>query len=214
MAASPAHTPSKSGFDFTRHMRLLSADMVARLPELAHVDLDRVAIGFSQTRTTASHGLHAAITPMRFERGALVTRRAGGQALTVERMFDPSGREILYIISFYLPRFLNEPLSEKLATTLHELWHISPRFDGDLRRYRGRCYAHGPSQAAYDATIERLLKKWHSLNPPDHLYTFLRNDFRSLVRHHGQVVGQKIPTPKLIPVAARRRPAPPQHRSP
>ena len=172
------------------------------------------AISFSQTRKTASHGLYASLTPMRFERGSLVTRRAGGQALTVERLFDPSGHEILYIISFYLPRFLNEPLSEKLSTTLHELWHISPRFDGDLRRYRGRCYAHGPSQAAYAATIERLLKKWRSLSPPKHLYAFLRDDFRSLVRRHGQVVGQKIRTPKLIPVAARRRPAATGRRSP
>ena len=214
MAASPAHTPAELSFDFTRHMRLLSADMVARLPELAHVDLDRVAISFSQTRKAVTHGLHATTTPMRFEHGSLVTRCAGGQTLTVERLFDPSGREILYIISFYLPRFLNEPLSEKLSTTLHELWHISPRFDGDLRRYRGRCYAHGPSQAAYDATIERLLKKWCSLDPPEHLYAFLRDDFRTLVCRHGQVVGQKIPTPKLIPIAARRRPSPARHRSP
>ncbi len=201
MAASAACTTRKPGFDFTRHMRLLSADMVARLPELHHVDLDRVAISFSQTRKAVSHGLHATLTPMRFEQGSLIGRR-GGERVTVERFFDPRGREILYVLSFYLPRFLNEPLREKLATTLHELWHISPQFDGDLRRHGGRCYAHGPSQAAYDATVERLLDRWLSLGPPPDLYAPLRLNIRQWVRRHGQVVGQKIRTPRLIPVAA------------
>ena len=203
MAASSARKTGAPDFDFTYHMRLLCADMVGRLDELSHVDLNRVAIGFSQTRKAVAHGLHASLTPMRFEQGSLLSRR-GGEQLTVQRFFDPHGREILYILSFYLPRFLNEPLRENLATTLHELWHISPRFDGDLRRHDGRCYAHGPSQAAYDATVNRLLDRWLLLGPPPSLYAPLRCNFRQLVRQHGQVVGQKIPTPKLIPLAAGR----------
>ena len=31
-------------FDFTAQMRAVCQDMVARLPELAHIDLDQVAI--------------------------------------------------------------------------------------------------------------------------------------------------------------------------
>ena len=42
-------------------------------------------------------------------------------------------------MSFYLPRFCDQSLDEKLSTVMHELWHISPAFDGDIRRLPGRC---------------------------------------------------------------------------
>jgi hypothetical protein len=37
--------------DFTARIRLVCVDMVARLPELAHVDMCRVAVAFSQARS-------------------------------------------------------------------------------------------------------------------------------------------------------------------
>jgi hypothetical protein len=83
---------------------------------------------------------------------------------------------------------------------VHELWHISPRFDGDLRRFGGRCYAHSASQRRYDAKVEQLVDRWLSLEPPASVYNFLRYEFRELVRRYGRVYGVKIPTPKLIPV--------------
>ena len=64
---------------------------------------------------------------------------------------------MLYILNFYLPRFLDLPFREKLTTMLHELWHIGPKFDGDVRRLGGRCFAHGSSQKQYDAHVEALL---------------------------------------------------------
>ena len=39
---------------------------------------------------------------------------------------------MLYLLSFYLPRFLKLPWREKLATVIHELWHVNPQFNGDL----------------------------------------------------------------------------------
>ena len=58
----------------------------------------------------------------------------------VQQIRDQQGREMLYLLSFYMPRFQNLSFSEKLITILHELWHISPDFDGDLRRLAGRRY--------------------------------------------------------------------------
>lgn len=188
-----------SGFDFTLHMRWLCDDMVARLPELSHIDIARVAIRFCQARKSVRHGLQASLTPLRFERGELYTLRRG-RRWTVQRIYDESGREMLYLLSFYLPRFLNHTLREKLSTVIHELWHIGPSFDGDLRRHPGRCFAHSHSQRQYDAVMEQLTAKWLSLDPPAERYRFLHCDFRQLERQHGPVFGLKIPTPKLIPV--------------
>ena len=88
--------------------------------------------------------MFASLTPLRFAGGQRHTLRRGRQ-WTLQRVCE-DGREMLYILNFYLPRFLDLPLDEKLTTVVHELWHIGPRFDGDLRRFGGRCYAHSGSQ--------------------------------------------------------------------
>jgi predicted metallopeptidase len=185
-------------------MRRLSADMISRLPELGHIELQRVAISFAQARKRVMHGLHASLTPLRFEGGALV-RTLGGRKFFAQRLFDAAGREMLYILTFYLPRYQDLGFREKLETVIHELWHISPEFDGDLRRHGGRCYAHTRSQAAYDAHAAKLVNRWLARNPPPESYDFLRYDFLQLRRRHGRIYGVKIPTPKLIPVAPPKR---------
>ncbi len=185
------------GFDFTLHMRRLCADLCARLPDFAHVDITRVAIRFCQARKAVRHGLQATLTPLRFADGALTSRR-GGSNWTLERLYDASGREMLYMLSFYLPRFQERSFEEKLATVVHELWHVGPRFDGDLRRHEGRCWAHGHSQAKYNAKAQQLALKWLSLAPPPQTHQFLRLRFGELAQRHGRVFGQKIPTPKLV----------------
>ncbi len=188
-----------SGFDFTLHMRLLCDDMAARLEDLRHVEMARVAVSFSQARKATSHGMYASLTPMRFAGGQPHTIRRG-QMWGVQRLRDESGREMLYILNFYLPRFLDLPFREKLETVVHELWHIGPAFDGDLRRFAGRCFAHGSSQTRYDAQVERLVDRWIASQPPVSACEFLRLDFRGLLARHGRVYGRKIPAPKLIPV--------------
>ena len=123
-----------------------------------------------------------------------------GRNYGVDSVCDDQGREYLYILSFYLPRFMTTSLEEKLSTIVHELWHISPEFNGDLRRHEGRCYAHGPSQREYDAQMDRLAQNWLALDPPEHLYEFLQGDFQELVDEHGKVTGTHWPAPKLVPL--------------
>jgi len=185
------------GFDFTRHMRRICRDLAVRLPDLRHVDVDRIAISFSQARSSALHGLLASLTPMRFEGGHPFEVRAG-KRWVVEPLYDDAGREMLYILNFYLPRFLNHPFEEKLTTVLHELWHISPKFDGDLRRHEGACYVHGRSKTAYDATMAAMARRWLDLSPPSETYAFLNHTFGELHQRHGAVVGMKVPRRKLI----------------
>lgn len=188
-----------AGLDFTAQMRRLCDDMIRRLPELGHIDLDRVALSFCQVRKAASHGMYASLTPLRFAGGRTETVRHG-RRWGIQRFLDSSGCEILYLLKFYLPRYLDLPFTEKLTTVVHELWHISPRCDGDLRRYRGRCYAHTGSQRHYDELATELAKRWLSLDPPLPVYEFLRYDFRQLLARHGKVYGRRIPSPKLFPL--------------
>jgi len=173
--------------------------MTGRVPKLGHIRFDAVAVSFCQTRKAVAHGMYASLTPMRFTGGATSTERHG-RTWGIQRLNDNQGREMLYILSFYLPRFLDLGFREKLTTIVHELWHISPKFDGDLRRFGGRCYAHSGSQKNFDAVAERLADDWLSLQPPTEIYDFLYHDYRKLNQLHGAVYGTKIPTPKLYPL--------------
>jgi hypothetical protein len=197
-ASVPPRRPV-GGFHFTEHMRRLCADMIARLPPLAHIDLDRVLVTFGQARKRTSHGLYASLTPLRFRNGSLTEKRRG-RLYTVQRVFDHQGREFLYILTFYLPRFMDLGFQAKLVTVLHELWHVSPDFNGDLRRHAGRCYVHTHSQQGYDAEMERLAGRWLADGPAPELYGFLRFNFPELIQNHGRIHGTKVRRPKLVPL--------------
>jgi predicted metallopeptidase len=185
-------------FDFTLHVERLCEDMVSRLEPLRHIDMSRVAVSFSQTRKADRFGMYASLTPLRFAGGQAFTVRRG-RKWAMQRVLDAGGREMLYIVNFYLPRFLDLPPREKLCTIVHELWHISPQFNGDLRRFGGRCYAHGSSEKRYDAQVAKLADRWLLARPPAADYEFLHLNFQALAARHGGVRGRKIAAPKLIP---------------
>lgn len=188
----------KTPFDYCLAMRLLGQDMVARTPALAHVKFEQIAVVFAQARKRVNHGLYASLTPLRFQDGTLTTKRRGRQ-YSIQRLYEPGGKELLYILTFYLPRFQDLDLREKLITIFHELWHISPRFDGDIRRHEGRCYAHTGSQAQYDAHMGVLVDAWLAQQPPEALWSFLKLDFTELHHRWGRIIGQRVPRPRLIP---------------
>jgi predicted metallopeptidase len=188
-----------SGFDFTLYMRRICEDMTDRVPELRHIDLSRILIGFAQVRKSTHYGIYASLTPMRFEGGRSETTRRG-RRWTAQRFRTRSGVDVLYLLHFYLPRFFDLSFDEKLTTIIHELWHVSPEFNGDVRRYDGRCYAHSRS-GDHDRVSKQMADAYLATEPPDVLYEFLRYDFSGLEARYGRVFGQKLPTPKLIPVA-------------
>jgi hypothetical protein len=121
----------------------------------------------------------------------------------VQRYFV-GGREILYVIAFCLPRFLDQDFDNKLVTLFHELYHINPAFDGDLRRHQGRYSLHSHSKSNYDQQMAELARGYLSNGAQAGLHDFLRLDFNQLEHRHGSVVGVVVPRPKLIPLPARK----------
>src|SRR5262249_25575186 len=130
--------------------------------------------------------------------GALARRR-GAVTYRVQRYFV-NGREMLYLVTFCLPRFLDRTFEDKFVTLFHELYHIAPVFDGDLRRLGGRGDLHSASKKAYDAHMAQLAGAYLSNGAARGLHDFLRLDFAQLRHRHGSVVGVVVPRPKLVPV--------------
>lgn len=190
--------PADEPFDFCGHVQRLCADIVQRSDALRHIDVSRLLFGVTQARSGRKHGLQARVTPLRFRDGHLIRRRRG-VTYQVQRYFV-DGREMLYLVTFCLPRFLDQDFDDKFITLFHELYHISPEFDGDLRRFHGRYAVHSHSKRGYDDCMADLARAYLATAPQSGLHAFLRLKFAQLQQRHGRVVGVVVPRPKMIPV--------------
>ena len=189
-------------FDYTAAIAAVCEDICFRVPELRHIDMGRVAVGFSQTKHSEPFGIFASATPLRFENGEQY-RQSRGRVWTIQQYFRPDGIEYMYILYFYVPRFMELPLSQKLDTIVHELYHVNPLFNGDLRRFSGRQFAHG-SKKRYDHIVNRLVQYWLKRDPPGELWEFLCCNYRDLTIKYGKPSGTRIPAPRIIPATPHR----------
>jgi hypothetical protein len=194
--ASRSHKPRR-GFDYTAAVRTLCETLCRDLAELRHIDMPRMAVRTCQTRRRGPYGVQATMTPLRFEAGATTKIRRGREWVIHPLPSDPAGRPYLYMLSLYVPRFVELSAEEKLAVVVHELWHVSPAFDGDLRRFPGRYHAHGARCDRYHDEMRDLAARWRTDGGRPTVADFLEGDFQALRDRHGAVYGTRIPTPRL-----------------
>jgi predicted metallopeptidase len=189
-----------SPLDFTFHMRRLCEDIVRRCESLSHIDMSRVLVSFTPSRSRSRYGLQARLTPLRFRAGRVRRPYRTGEH-QVQRFFV-NDVEMLYVLTFCLPRFFNHPLEEKLATVVHELFHIGPAFDGDLRRLAGRCEVHSSRKSRYESHVTEMAKRYLATRERSGVLDFLRFDYRELWQRHGGIRGVVVPRPKVFPSCA------------
>lgn len=194
--------PADQPFDFCGCTRRLSESIVNQIEELRHIDVSRILFSVTQSRSGRAHGLQARVTPLRF-RGGQLSRRLRGLEYQVQR-FRVDGCEMLYIMTFCLPRFLDQDFDQKFITLFHELFHIGPNFDGDLRRHGGRYQVHTHSRKDYDRRMAQMAREYLRSNADSELHAFFRLNFAQLRERHGEIVGVKVPRPKLFPMLNSR----------
>jgi len=176
--------------NFSDCMRELMRDIVGACAELRHVELSRVAVGFSQARHTGLHGVFATTYPLRFPGGQRTVQRPHGTYEMPRVVLD--GQEMLYVIEFRLPRFLDLAFDQKMVTVVHEMYHVSPAFDGTLRRFAGGKPYHTGSRRRYDAAMGTLVTAYLTATARPQLHAFLRQDFKALREAHGGISGCRV----------------------
>jgi len=182
---------ARKGFDFTKAMHRLMVDIAEVCDEFQHVDMSRIAVIFSQARHGRQDGVHAATHPLRFQGGAVEKTLRGHRYVMPQVMVG--GREMLYVVSFTLPRFLNAgSLHKKLTTVVHEMYHIGPAFDGDLRRFAGGNPYHTGSQKNYDRAMAAIARRYVQRTSQSDLHAFLAKDFAALDAERGPLVGTRM----------------------
>ncbi len=187
-----------NGFDFTGNMTLLIKDIINAHASFRHIVPEKVLIAISPSNGSRS-GVVAKLRPMRFEGGAQTKTIRGKEYLAPN--VNINGQNIFYVVYFHLPRFLNHgTFDTKLATVLHELYHISPLFNGDVRRFSGKNYAHGSSRKKYDELINVYAHEYISSTAHPELSSFLKYKYSELRNKYGAIYGDMIRICRLKPV--------------
>jgi predicted metallopeptidase len=140
--------------------RKIVADMVRKLPELSHVRASRILFVAGEAR----RGSRATIRPL------------GGKGRAHVAL---KGRRALYCITLRPKFFRSSTPEQRIATLLHELLHISPRFDGLL--HPERRHASVP-KARFEALLRPLVRRYLTAADPALL---------SALAHHGEVVARQ-----------------------
>jgi hypothetical protein len=107
---------------------------------------------------------------------------------------------IYYLITWSLPRFLNQCFEEKFLALFHELYHISPSFDGSLRCLPGARAWHGRSRVAFHQQFLPRVEGYLNQNPEPSLYAFFHSTAEQLIAQHGKITALRVPRPLMVPV--------------
>jgi hypothetical protein len=185
--------------NLTAELERLIADIIGRMAEFGHIDPNRLLVCVATTRSGGVHGTYAKIHPLRFPGGVrTASLHRGRRRMTCTMpVVTHRGAETLYLLYFLIPRFFNLSPKEKLITVFHELYHVSPACDGDIRRFPGRNFAHGSSTKRYNALMSTLVDRYLAKLGDEPLPAFLFRSMAELRADYQVIVGRRMKAPKI-----------------
>jgi hypothetical protein len=140
--------------DFNLAVTALIRHVAATMPEFQHLQPARILVVAGEARR-ASRGT---VKPLAFAKG----RRTDGFGRR-KPLVKLDGKRVLYCITLRPLFFRSSTPRGRVSTLLHELFHISRKFDGTLDRAR----RHARMGAKFDARFKPLEQRlWRELPPP------------------------------------------------
>ncbi len=181
---------ARRGYNLTDDVALLVHRLSRRVDQLSHLQPGQILHGVSQARSRSRYGIYAQCHGLRFKHGRRDHQTRDGNAW-LWPVIRVRGQEILYYVTYFLPRFLDQPPRDRLNTLLHELYHIHPQFNGDLRRFSGRSEFHGSRYEDFDGVVDLMVEQ-----ALPHIeierFPFLTCSFDELAARYGSVVGNRL----------------------
>ena len=145
--------------DFNRAVRRLLWHVAKTMPGFEHLQPSRILFVAGDARRAS----HATVKPLAFE------QRGRTDALGRRKpLVKVNGKRVLYCVTLRPLFFRSSSARERVATVLHELFHISTSFDGTLDSAR----RHATMGRRFERVFSPLEKRlWASL-PPELLARF------------------------------------------
>jgi hypothetical protein len=203
-------------------------DVVAKVPTLNFIDLNRVLV-FARPGRSSADGAYASCHSLglptsepgyffwRDRKSGEVTRRTEWFVTKSPKVYI-GGELMNYMISFALPRFTDQTLVRsrkrslypentpdwvaKLDTVVHELYHIDPE-QNCLRRFKRADGSESDvlHNATYFEDVALLVQQYLATRPDPQLLEFLKYDFDGLRERHGVIAGMAF---RMFPSYPRR----------
>jgi hypothetical protein len=201
--------------NYTERLSSLMQDIVARVPTLSFIDMNRVLV-FARSGRADAEGAYATchcvcLPPSdpgyyfwRDRTTGTLTRRSEW-FVTKSPEVRIDGRQIDYMVSFTLPRFCDQVLSRtrkkayyagrpnwvgKLDTIVHELYHIDPQQPGIRRMEKADgTYSANCHGDRFFADVVAMVEQYLASEPDPATYDFLQHNFEELTTRHGGVAG-------------------------
>ena len=208
--------PWCGGINYTGSLTALMQDVVERIPALQFIDLNRVLV-FARPGRSSADGAYASCHSLglptsepgyffwRDRTTGEITRRTEWFVTKSPKVYF-DGKVMNYMISFALPRFMDQTLTRsrkrtlypagtpdwvaKLDTVIHELYHIDPE-QNCLRRFTrdDGSVSDALHSATYFEDVAALVQRYLATGPDAELLEFLKHDFESLRAQYGGVAG-------------------------
>jgi predicted metallopeptidase len=190
--------PKKKTIKITEVLSSLIASIVKHTPTFSHIDISALMVCVASNRSGRG-GAFGKLIPMRFENGSRFIRFKKRLYAMPEIMTNDL--QCLYIIYFYMPKFFNLNPLDKLNVVFHELYHISPEFNGDIRRIALKRKAHGGSRKRYDSMYFSEFEAYANSHVFSEFYDFLSMDSKSLFDSFDRVYANRMPVPKPVSIS-------------
>ncbi len=145
--------------NLNKAVRALIRDIAARMPEFVHVRASRILVIAGEARR-ASRGT---VKPLCF-RGGRSTDRTGRRKPIIRL----KGKRMLYCITLRPLFFRSSTPKARIETVMHELFHMSRRFDGTL--HAGR--RHSVLGREFPRKLRPLVRRYLKQCPPELLKAF------------------------------------------
>ncbi|GEM_PF-2265758 len=183
------------------------ADVTQKIGLFSHIDPAKILIIAARRTTQGYSGALAECIALRLPEEPAIefryqvrTRRVTAVTpwfVPKNRRVSINGQTIRYVLRFRLPRFIDHAPARSI---IHELLHISDKFDGTHRALR-----HGVWFERYVRTLER---EWRQCGDPK-LIELIDLKFRDLQRQFGSVVcrtfSETFKTPFRLPATEHPR---------
>ena len=188
MLMTKHHTPRVLSypFDLTEGLREAAGEICGWIPELAHVDVSRIQFSLFYTRSAKQTLTYARCYPLSRQ-----PKQVGKHWYGLEPIYTPERRKARYILAFAWKRYWEQSPKRRLETLIHEMYHISPKFNGEFRDFEAGG-PHGHGLKWFDAQVKELL--FHIPEGIEHEFPALSISIRSGLR----VTGRKLEIPEWV----------------
>ncbi len=182
--------------NITDIMTLLLFEAIKTSHNYRHFDINKILIAGSQNKPWGKNAIFSKVIPLRFEGGEQRTRH-NDEEYCFPRV-TRGEHEILYIIYFYFPSFFDLDAKKKIEVLFHELHHISPAFNGDIRRHGKGKYIHGHSGEKFNESFQEEANSFYQHIAGTNFFDFLDMNATEISSLFKKINMTKFKRPKII----------------